>query len=172
MERLKVSTTVHVPPREAFEFLVDFPRYAAYSEYLDDVTQYGDGEVGTEYDLTFKWWKLTYTVRSQVTDIEENERIDWAVQDRLAAQGYWRIEPTDPPSNETVATKVWFVAEYDPASMTWDLVNVPALVSTDWILDRVKPLLVDEAKRVVGRVVADLEGGTRPVELTIHERPD
>jgi hypothetical protein len=34
------------------------------------------------------------------------------------------------------------------------------------------PLIEDEAERVVSRIVADLEGERREVELTIHDAPD
>jgi hypothetical protein len=36
----------------------------------------------------------------------------------------------------------------------------------------VKPLALKEAKRVVARVVRDVEGEPRSVELTVHSRPD
>ncbi|QZA88696.1 SRPBCC family protein [Salinarchaeum sp. IM2453] len=174
MDRIEVSTVVYVSAEEAFEFLVDFPRYAQYSKYLDSVQQHGTGGAGTKYDLTFRWWKLTYTARSEVTSIEENKRIDWELVNSLDATGYWGIEPL-PEETETSdnnAVKVRFVAEFDSNSMTWDLVNVPRFVSTDWIVRKVKPLIVKEAKRIVGRVVADLEGESREVTLTVHETPD
>jgi len=42
----------------------------------------------------------------------------------------------------------------------------------DWVIEKVKPLIQEEAERVVERIVADLEGRRRDVELTIHTSPD
>ncbi|PSQ35218.1 polyketide cyclase [Halobacteriales archaeon QS_9_70_65] len=61
MDTVEVSTEVHLPPEEVYEFLLDFPRYARYSEHLTDVRQFGDGAPDTEYELDFEWWKLSYT---------------------------------------------------------------------------------------------------------------
>lgn len=174
VDRVDVSTVVYLPPAEIFEFLVDFPRYARYSEYLDSVVQHGDGSVGTEYDLTFSWWRLSHTVRSQVTAIDPAERIDWQVIDELDAQGYWTVTPTPDaaPADHDTASRVRFVAEFDPGSIGPGVVDIPSVVSVEWILARVKPLIYREVKRVVSRVVADLEGQQREITLTVHEKPD
>ncbi|MFB6159641.1 MAG: SRPBCC family protein [Haloferacaceae archaeon] len=176
MDRIAVSTVVYLPPEEVFEFLVDFPRYARYSEHLRDVTRDGDGSAGTRYDLTFAWWKLTYTVRSEVTAVERPERVEWRIVSRLNATGRWRVDPlgdlpADAPADADAASRVWFEVRFDPGSAGEDAVDLPRLVSLDWVLGKVKPLAVAEAERVVERVVADLEGRRRDVDLTVHERP-
>lgn len=173
VDRVEVSTVVYLPPTEIFEFLVDFPRYARYSTYLERVDQHGDGGAGTEYDLQFAWWRLSYTVRSRVTEVDAPERIDWEVLGALAASGYWAVTPAPaeaPPERET-ASRVRFVAAFDPDSLTADLVDIPSLVSVDWVVDRVKPLIYEEVQNIVGRVVTDLEGESREITLTIHEKP-
>jgi hypothetical protein len=39
------------------------------------------------------------------------------------------------------------------------------------VVRKVKPVLVEEAERVVERIVADIEGRRRDVELVVHEAP-
>jgi hypothetical protein len=42
----------------------------------------------------------------------------------------------------------------------------------DWVISIAKPKIKSEATRVVRRVVADLEGEERDVELEIHSTPE
>lgn len=172
MNTLEVSTVVYVPPEEAFEFLVDFPRYARYSEYLETVEQHGTGEQGTQYDLTFSWWKLSYTARSEVTAVERPERIDWRLVRHLDASGHWRVtaEP-EATSDDQPASRVWFSVQFRPGSADEDAIELPSLVSLSWVIDKVKPKIREEAERVVRRVVADLEGEEREVTLDVHNVP-
>lgn len=163
MNTVEVSTDVRVPPAEAYAFLEDFPGYADYSEYLQSVRQHGDGGAGTEYELTFAWWKLTHTVRSRVTETDEPRRIDWTVVGSLDARGRWEVEETDEGSRVTL------VVTYDPGSAR-GVLDLPPLVSLDWVVERVVSLVVEEGERVVERVVADLEGERRPVELAVDTR--
>lgn len=167
----EVSTVVRVPPADAFEFLLDFPGYARYSEHLDSVTQHGDGGVGTEYDLTFSWWKLSHTVRSRVTHIDKPAEIQWELLGDVAASGRWVVAPTegvgDGDGLESPASRVSLVVTYDPESAHAGILDVPPLVSVDWVVDTVAGLVASEGERVVERVVADLEGETRPVELDL-----
>jgi hypothetical protein len=177
VDRIAVSTVVYIPPEAAFDFLVDFPRYARYSEHLREVTRDGDGGAGTQYGLTFAWWKLDYTVRSEVTEVDRPERIEWRTVSRLDASGRWRVDPlddlpADAPPDADEACRVWFEVRFDPGSVGERAVDLPRFVSLDWVIGKVRPLAVSEAERVVERVVADLEGRRREVELTVHERPD
>jgi uncharacterized membrane protein len=89
VDSVEVSTVVYVPPEEVYDFLVDFPRYAKYSKHLEEVERDGDGSEGTRYDLTFSWWMLSYTARSEVTGLEPPDRIDWQLVRHLRA----RISP-------------------------------------------------------------------------------
>jgi uncharacterized membrane protein len=171
VESVNVSTVVYLPPEEVYEFLLDFPRYARYSEYLQEVTADGDGGPGTRYDLTFGWWKLTYTAHSEVTAVEPPERIDWHLVEDIDAEGYWEIAPepeSAPPEAET-ASRVRLAVAFDPDSADSGLVDLPAFVSVDWLVEKVKPKIRAEAEQVVERIVADLEGERRQVELTVHE---
>jgi uncharacterized membrane protein len=163
VETLVVSTDVRVPPAEAYAFLLDFPGYARYSTHLDSVTAYGDGSPGTEYDLTFSWWRLSHTVRSRVTGTDEPHEIRWEVVDGLQAQGRWGVEET------AAGSRVSLVVTYDPDSAS-GVVDLPALVSLDWVVDRAVGVVEKEGRRVVERVVADIEGERRPVELTVETR--
>lgn len=166
MEELEVETDIHLPPEEVFAFLLDFPRYANYSEHLASVESFGDGGVGTDYALTFKWWKVRYTVRSRVTEIVEAERIEFELVRGLAADGEWLVEPIDGGEGSHVRFRV----QYDPSTVANDAVSLPSFVSISWVVDRAMPFLKAEAERVVERVVADLEGERRAVDLTVSTR--
>ncbi|MGQ4554722.1 SRPBCC family protein [Halobellus sp. GM3] len=176
MDELVVSTVVYLPADETYDFLVDFPRYAAYSKHLKDVVRRrGDGGAGTRYALRFAWWKLTYTVESEVTAVEPPERIDWRVVRNLDASGRWRIEeledpPADAPADVDVASRVSFEVSYDPGSANEGGLDLPRFVSLGWIAERIRPAITREAERIVERVVEDLEGSRRPVELTVERR--
>lgn len=163
MNTVEVSTDVRVPPEDAYSFLADFPGYADYSAYLESVRQDGDGGPGTTYELTFAWWKLSQTIRSRVTATDAPHRIDWEVEGRLDAHGRWEIEETQDGSRVTL------VVTYDPGSAR-GVVDPPPLVSLDWVVERVAGLVVQEGERVVERVVADLEGERRSVDLDVETR--
>ncbi|ELZ91517.1 hypothetical protein C440_14424 [Haloferax mucosum ATCC BAA-1512] len=173
MDEIAVSTVVYLPPEEVYDFLVDFPRYANYSKHLRDVRQFGDGSPGTKYDLHFSWWKLTYTAKSEVTDVTPPTRIDWSIIKDIDAVGRWRVEsldelPEHAPSDAETACRVFFEVEYDTQSVSAGDIDLPRFVSLGWVVEKVKPVLQKEAERIVERIVADIEGRPRRVELTIH----
>jgi uncharacterized membrane protein len=176
VDELVVSTVVYLPAREVYDFLVDFPRYTKYSKHLRNVVRRrGDGGAGTRYALRFAWWKLTYTVESAVTDVEPPERIEWEIVKNLDAGGRWRIEeldelPDDAPADAEAASRVSFEVAYDPGSANEGGIDLPRFVSLEWVVDRIKPAITSEAERLVERVVADLEGSPRPVDLTVERR--
>ena len=177
MDEIVVSTVIYLPPDEVYDFLIDFPRYARYSKHLTDVTQDGDGSPGTTYGLRFSWWKLTYLARSRGTEVDPPTRIDWRIVKDIDARGRWRVDPldsvpADAPADADAACRVFFEIVFDPDTVDDGAVDLPMFVSLDWVIDRVKPLVKKEAERVVERIVADIEGRERPVELTFHERPD
>jgi hypothetical protein len=175
VDRIHVSTVVCLPAEPVYDFLVDFPRYARYSEYLNGVTADGDGSPGTRYHLRFAWWKLSYTVHTEVTDVDPPTRIDWRVRSDLDARGHWRVEridavPTELP-DDGPGCRVHLVAEFDPGSVGGETLDLPRFVPFDRVVDRIKPVLVEEAERVVERIVADLEGRRRRTDLVVHETP-
>ncbi|MFT4890356.1 MAG: hypothetical protein ACI9YT_001270 [Halobacteriales archaeon] len=170
MNRVEATTVVRRPPEPIYDHLVDFSRYAGYSKYLDRVTRDGDGGVGSEYHLTFRWWKLSYTVHSLVTGLEAPRRIEWEIQGRLDAHGEWEIEElTEPPDGVESASRIHFRVWFDPGSVDGESIDLPAFVSLDWVVGKAVPKIRGEAERVVERLVADLEGERRSVELRIHE---
>lgn len=175
VQRFTVSTHVYLPREPVFDFLVDLSHYAGYSEYLTDVTREGDGGPGTRYRLSFAWWRLAYTAHSEVTAIDRPERIDWRLVRHLDAEGCWRVErvddvPADAPADAEAVSRVVFDVRYDPGSVTGEAIDLPRFVPLDRVLDRVRPLVVEEGERIVERVVADLEGRRREVELTVNDR--
>lgn len=175
MDRIDVSTLVYVPPEDAFEFLLDFPRYPRYTEYLKEVTRYGDGGPDTEYDMRFGWWKVGYTLRSRVVGTDPPHRIDWRIVEDIEASGAWVVEDASEAVSEDAdaeaASRIRLRAGFDPATAEEEAVRLPSFVNLDWVIDRVKPLALEEAKRVVARAVTDLEGRSREIELVVEERP-
>ncbi len=168
MDTIEVSTVIYRPKADVYEFLVDFPRYAELSEYLRTVYQHGDGSTGTNYRLEFAWWKLTYTAHSTVTDLSPPERIDWQLTKDVEARGSWVLESESPTDEHDAATRVRFVVHYDPQSVSAGAIDLPRFVSVSWIIERVKPLIRNEAERIVKRLVTEIEGNSRPVDLEIH----
>lgn len=165
MDEIEVRTTVRRPPEAVFPVLRDFRSYADYSKHLREVAVDGDGGEGTAYRLRFGWWKLTYDAHTRVTDEAAPHRLDWEVTRDLSASGRWLVDAVGDEHSE-----VRFVVEYDPASVSPSVVDLPRLVSMDWVVDKVVDLIEAEGRRVVERVVADLEGERRPVELTVDYR--
>ncbi|ADQ67805.1 polyketide cyclase/dehydrase [Halogeometricum borinquense DSM 11551] len=175
MDEIVVSTVVYLPTEDVYDFLVDFPRYANYSKHLQDVTQRGDGGSGTRYALHFSWWKLTYTAHSEVTELEPPNRIEWQIVKDIHAHGRWRVEALDTlpdaaPNDAETACRVFFEVSYDADSADKDSINLPRFVSFGWVIDKLKPALQTEAERIVERIVEDLEGRRRSVELTVERR--
>ena len=168
MDEIEARTVVYASSEELYDFLVDFPGYARYSEYLDQVSQEGDGTVGTSYALQFSWWKLTYTARSEVTGVDPPERIDWRIVEDIDAEGYWGITPAEPPDGVDEATEVVLHIEYDASSASAGAVDLPKLVSLGWVIEKVKPLVRKEATRIVRRVVDDIEGESRDADVEIR----
>ena len=166
---LDVGTVVHLPPEPVYDFLVDFPQYGDYSEYLESVERRGDGSTGTAYDITVAWWRLRHTVRSEVTAVHPPERIEWRVTDPVDAHGAWVLDPVPDraPASAEMATAVTLEIRYEPASVGTGALDLPPFVSADLVLDRVRPTLQREAEAVVERVVEDLEGAPRPVDLEV-----
>jgi hypothetical protein len=173
VDEVELSTVVYLPPEEVYEFLIDFPRYANYSEHLTDVRQHGDGSPGTCYDLRLAWWKIAHTTRSEVTSVDPPNVIDWRLVKDIDAHGRWLIEECEEaPEGYETASRVRLEIGFDPGSADASGIDLPRLVSIGWVLSKVKPLVVKEAERVVERVVADLEGESRPIELVVHRKPD
>lgn len=172
MDAVELATVVYLPPTDVHDFLLEFERYPNYSKYLTDVRVSGDGGPGTEYALTFSWWKLSYTARSRVTAVEPPSRIDWELTKDVDAAGYWQVEPVEPPAGREHASEVTFRVEFRPETADASSLDLPTFVSLDWVIEKVTPKIQAEAERVVRRIVADLEGEHRPVDLEIRTAPD
>ena len=173
MDTIVVSTVVYAEADEVYEFLLDFPGYANYSKYLTAVSQRrGDGGVGTAYGLRFAWWKLSYTAHSEVVGVDRPTTIDWRITKDIDANGAWRIDPreelpADAPDDATAACDVALEINFDPDSADANVLNLPALVSFSWVLEKAIPLIRNEAERVIQRAVVDLEGRQREVTVSI-----
>jgi uncharacterized protein YndB with AHSA1/START domain len=179
---LEAETSVDAPIGDVFDLLVDVPRYVAYSKYLQSVEADGDGGPGTIYRLRFEWWRLSYTAVSRVEGIDRPRRIDWRVVKDVDARGSWQLTPVGGADDETetaadgdvpeedgaAATRVTIGVEYDPDSATPGILDLPRFVSLDRVVERATPLVEREARRVLERLVADLEGEARPIDLTVR----
>jgi len=173
VDRILLSTVAYRSPEEVFPYVRSFTDYPRYTDHLKEVRIHGDGGVGSVYDLRLAWWKLSYTARSKVIDISAPESLQWQLVNNLDARGEWRVEaePGAAPPDEQTASRIYFEARYDPYSADKDAISLPRFVSLDWVIDKVRPRLLAEAETVVERLVADIEGRHREVELTIHEMP-
>jgi uncharacterized membrane protein len=173
MERLTVDTVVYQPVEVVYDFLLDFPRYANYSQYLESVEELGAGpDEQARYALRFAWWKLSYTARSAVTETVPNQRIEWTILGSFEAGGHWLVEecerlPADAPEWADTATSVRFDVAWNPGTVNSGMVDLPRLVSLDWVIEKVEPIVEKEARRVVSRAARDLEGRSRSVDLTV-----
>jgi len=178
VDTIVVSTVVYEEPEAIYEVLIDFPRYANYSDYLTGVDILrGDGSVGTQYALNFAWWKLNYTAHSEVVDVEPPTQIDWRVIKDINANGQWRVDrreslSANAPDDATVACDVSLRIDFDPNSADSDAVSLPRLVSMGWVLKKVIPLIKGEAEQVIQRAVTDVEGRQRDVEFTVQSESD
>lgn len=175
MDELSAHTVVYLPPEPIYEFLLDFERYPRYAEHLVAVGADGDGGPGTTYALRLEWWKLEYTARSEVTGVDPPTRIDWRVRKDVDAYGCWFVEPLSElpagaPEGAEAACRVWFEVAYDPSSVSAGAISLPTFVSLGWVIDKLKPVIRDEAERVVARIVADLEDRRRDVDVEIDRR--
>jgi hypothetical protein len=135
----------------------------------------GDGGVGSRYEITVSWWKLSYAVTPRVVALDPPSRIDWELTDRVTARGYWAIEPLPEravPSDREFATRARLRVEFAQSSLSNGVSGLPPLVPFDRILDRVAPVAKREVNAVFRRAVADLEGRERPVEVEYHRKPD
>lgn len=173
METVEASTLVYLSPEEVYEFLVDFQQYGKYTKYVTNIDRQGEEDAGAVYDITLSWWKIDYTARSKVTDVDRPSRIDWELAKGIDAHGYWEIEhvPEEAPEDEPDASRVRFYTEFDPESADGETLNLPKVVPLDRILDRVKPKIETAARIVVRRMVADLEGSEREIDLKVHKTP-
>lgn len=183
VDEIRVTAVVYASQEEAFEFLLNFPGYAQYSQYLESVeTLEGDGGAGTRYGLTFSWWQVSYTAHSEVTEVNRPDRIDWKLTKDVDAHGHWIVEPLDLDPDDLAKTpaaavtgnldgdacSVTFQVFFDPESARAGVLDIPNLVSFDWVLSKVVPRVKREAEHIVSRAVSDLEGRPRAVELDVH----
>ncbi|MEY7851423.1 SRPBCC family protein [Natrarchaeobius sp. A-rgal3] len=173
MDRILLSTVAHRSPEEVFPYVRSFTDYPRYTDHLKDVRVHGDGDAGSVYDLRLSWWKLSYTASSKVTAITPPKSLEWRLVEDVDARGEWRVapEPDAAPADAETASRIFFEALYDPYSADESAISLPRFVSIDRIVERVRPRLLDEAETVVERLVEDIEGNRRDVELTIHEMP-
>ncbi len=195
--RILLSTVVYRDPETVFPYLESFTEYPRYTDYLNDVREYDGnpadvqsrsdsrnsrGQMKSEtrsdggttwYDLHLSWWKLRYTARSEVFELSPPHSLKWKLRKDIDAEGEWRVEPEPEaaPTGEETASRIYFDAQYDPHSANSDAISLPRFVSMDWVIRKIQPRLFGEVEKIVRRLVADIEGTPRDVELYVHERP-
>ena len=168
---LEAETIIHAPRADVFDAVRDVEGYQRYSEHVSGVARYGDGGPGTEYAVTLSWWRLGYTARFRLTDVDPPERIEWELVKDLDARAAWHLEPVevDDPDVED-ATRLVVTARYDPDTADHGALSLPRLVPMSAVVARARPFVEREAERVLARVVADLEGEPRRATLTVRTR--
>ncbi|RQG92746.1 SRPBCC family protein [Natrarchaeobius halalkaliphilus] len=173
MDRILLSTVAHRSPEEVFPYVRSFTDYPRYADHLNAVSVHGDGNSGSVYDLHFEWWMLGYTANSKVIDVSPPDSLEWRLVNDVDARGEWRVEsePEAAPATAETASRIFFEAVYDPYSADTNAISLPRFVSIDWVVEKVQPRLLSEAETVVERLVADIEGTHRDVELTVHHMP-
>lgn len=166
-----LRTTIHAPRADVFDFLRDVEGYGAYTEHVREVVRRGDGGPGTEYDVVLSWWILSYALRVRLTGLDPPGRIDWRVVEDVDAHGAWHLEPTtvDDPTVDH-ATRVTLSVRYDPRTADEDALSLPRFVPLSAVFERLRPVVEREAKRILDRVVADLEGEPRRATLDVAIR--
>ncbi|MGM0371252.1 MAG: SRPBCC family protein [Halobacteriota archaeon] len=159
MNEIAVARPVDQPPEVVFATVRDFQAYPRYSKYLQSVSATAETQV-TEYAFQFGWWKLAYETQARVTACEPPHTIDWTITQDLEADGRWVVE------ERSDGSQLHFQVAYDPDSLGSDAVSLPFGVSLDWVRDRATALIESEAKRVLDRIVAEVDG--RPTRDSVE----
>lgn len=198
MHSLAVVTTLHAAPDAVFDVLADFESYPQYTEYLTAASRLEAGDpddVGALFGMRFSWWRITYTARSRVTAVERPARIEWELVGGPTATGVWRVEPVEPeresadghgddggaddrhadapddagdPPPTAPSSRVVCAIRYDPTSVSAGDLGLPRLVSLDWVVEKARPLVEEEAVGVLERVARDIEGEPRAVDVSVE----
>ena len=173
METVEASTLVYLSPEEIYEYLVDLRQFEDYSKYITDISREGD-EPLSEYEITVSWWKIGYTARVEITDVEPPNRIDWKLVKSIDANGYIEIEhvPEEAPEGRPDACRVVFHGEFDPDTVTAESLDLPRVVPVSMLVNKVAPKAEPGARVIIGRIVSNMEGEKRSIDLTVHESPD
>ncbi len=166
---------LHLPQQEVYDLLFEFRRFPEHVDYLDDARVRGQG-AGARFRVAASWWRLSTTLRGRVTDVDPPERVEWRLTNDADAEGYWSIEPEPeaaPPDRET-ATRLRLVARLDGDSVDASSYGprFGPSISLDWVLGKVAPLVAREGERLLGELVAELEGRERSVDIDVHSLPD
>ena len=162
MQQLRVQTEVAAPIETVYDTLLEFTRYERYAEHLERVEVLA-APPEPSYRMHFSWWVLRYDLDSTVTDTDAPSHIGWTITRGLDAEGAWSLTAVD-----AARTTVEFDARYDPHSADVGGLSLPKFVSTGWLIEKIKPALVEEAEGIVAAMVADIEGAPRPVDLTVE----
>lgn len=173
METVEASTLVYLSPEEIYENLADLRQFEDYSKYVTDISREGDDQL-SEYEITVSLWKIGYTARMEITDVEPPSRIDWKLVKSIDAHGYFEIEhvPEEAPEGKPDACRVTCHGEFDPDTVTAEALDLPKLIPVSKIIDKFGSKVEPAARIIIGRIISDMEGEERSVELTVHERPN
>jgi hypothetical protein len=173
VETVEASTLVYLSPEEIYDYLSDLRQFEDSSKYVTDINREGDDPLSL-YEITVSWWKIGYTARVEITDVDPPNRIDWKLVKSVDAHGYFEIEhvPEEAPEGRPDACRVVVHGEFDPDTVTAEALDLPKLIPVSRIIDKVAPKAEPAARIIGGRIVSDMEGEKRSIELTVHERPD
>jgi uncharacterized membrane protein len=173
VDAIEASAPLYVSPETVYEFVRSYDGVAEHSDHVERVERDGDGGPGTDYRITFSWWRLSFTSESRVTETERPAYVAWRSTGSVRARGRWRMEQIpdeELPSDREVGTELSLRIEFDPTTLAGG--TVTRLLSLSRLVERVTPVVERECRSVLSGVVADLEGAPRRVRYTVHRGPD
>ena len=172
MERVVLQTVIHAPPSAIYPVLANFERYPRYATHLEWVEPRGEGPAGPQYDLHLSWWRISHTTRSEIVERDPPHRLGWRLTRDVEARGAWELEerPELAPADAETATRVTFEGRADPTTAETGNLSLPGLLPMDVVIAKARPIVKREVRETVRRLVADVEGHPREVELSLeHE---
>jgi ribosome-associated toxin RatA of RatAB toxin-antitoxin module len=164
MKKATLEATAYAPVEDVYDFFMDFENYAKYSGYVERIRTVREGDY-PEWAITFKWWIVRYTFRSQLLDYAEHEHIEWELTKDVDVRGKWRFEETTDEDGEP-ATDVELDLWYDPRSVS--KMNPVPLFPTSRLIRIVKPVAARHINTVLQRVTQELEGEPREVNFILR----
>jgi uncharacterized membrane protein len=125
-----------------------------------------DWKVIKDIDATGSWQLAPAegTVAGDV-DTDEVPPGEWANESAAETDGSGDGQDTP---RDADPTRVTISVEYDPGSVTAGIIDLPRFVSLDRVVEKATPLVEREARTVLERLVAELEGEPRPIDLTVR----
>ena len=173
MRAIEVEADVAVEPEVAYEYLLDFTNYAEFCRYVSEVVveaNHADTErnapagPGSRYRIRFGWWRLSVTLRAEISRVDRPRTIEWRILSDVDAHGRWEVEPIEPGDRSHLR----FFATYDSVALSRSNLDLPRFVPMATVIERLMPLMKEAGRDVFEQIVWDLEGSKRSVEVSVR----